>query len=489
MVSHFISSLFFKHNSNHQILFKNTSWLTLAHIFSKIVKFVMVVAIARILGPAQFGNFSYILIFTAMCFMLSDIGLNLLIIREFPGSSQKKQLITTGAVIKLFLVGSNLIFAIVGYFFIEAHLQWLFIILTFMKTLDSLKQYNITVIRVNLRQEYEAISIIIETSITSILGVSFILIFHSITALGLAYFIGSLSAFMYLNIKTFSQIFPFEPLNTSLIMYYLKKMIPFIGTAFLYFALLGSDTLMIQWLLGPDTLGYYHSGLKIMETFLIIPMLYAIALYPLITKYKDDRRYIENIIKNSSTLLQLIAFPMIGGALLLAEPILYFLFSEGFKDGLQSFQFLLIVGLISFFTILFQEVLLGKQHEKKVLFANGSGFFINIILNLILIPRFGIIGAVMASIVGRLVILALFTRLIIRHEKIQPFLIKDTARYLFYTGIMIASVLFLQQYTTHLFLNISVGIIIYASLLIITRDRILLAVKNMFITHHPSASV
>ncbi|KYH24896.1 putative flippase AglR [Halalkalicoccus paucihalophilus] len=46
------------------------------------------------------------------------------------------------------------------------------------------------------------------------------------------------------------------------------------------------------------------------------------------------------------------------------------------------------------------EALLGFGHSKKVLFYNLVSVFINIILNIILIPRFGLNGAAAASLIG-----------------------------------------------------------------------------------------
>ena len=76
-------NLFFKNISFSQIIFKNTSWMLLANIVAKISKFFLMVIIARHVEPNIFGNFNYIIVLSAVCFGLSEIGISTLINREY----------------------------------------------------------------------------------------------------------------------------------------------------------------------------------------------------------------------------------------------------------------------------------------------------------------------------------------------------------------------------------------------------------------------
>ena len=126
----FFKSLFFSNQQLSQIIFKNTSWMISANVIAKLFKFAMMIVVARELGPGLFGSFNYVIVLSAMCFILSDVGLNLLIIREF---QEKKNhiptLVATGFSIKLLLILINIIIAYTLYFFIDPLLKLPFIIL------------------------------------------------------------------------------------------------------------------------------------------------------------------------------------------------------------------------------------------------------------------------------------------------------------------------------------------------------------------------
>ena len=415
-----------------------------------------------------------------MCFTLSDIGLNLLIIRDYQHTTEKKALINTGLFIKLCLIGINTIVAIACCFIIEPQLITPFIIFIIMNIIDSLKQYNVTIARAHLNQELEAISFIIETVLTSTLGMVLILIFNTITGLAWAYLIGSLTAFIYINTKTIHHIIPFNTFDKKLMINVIKQMTPFILSSFLFIGLTSVDTLMIKWMNGATGLGYYQSGLKLTETLLIIPSLFSISFYPLISKVYMDTPRIRTITQKSTELMQLISFPIISGSIIFAEPILTFVFSTSFLEGAIAFKYLLIVALITFFNIIFQQILLASQHEKKTVTVNCFAFLINILLNLMLIPKYGIVGAAIGSIVGRGFSFFLLVHLLVTHIKIQPFLFNQTAKYACFTIIMIGSIIMTQNYIKNASLLIFIGAITYLSLLIISKNTMLRKIKTIF---------
>ena len=471
----FFNRLFFKNTQVSQIIFKNTGWMLVANIVAKVFKFSMMIVVAK-LGPSSFGEFNYIVILSGACFILSDIGLNLLIIRDYQNKN-KKELISAGAYIKLTLVTINTVFAVGCCFFIEPKLLTAFVVFTLMNIIDSIKQYNTTIARANLNQEIEAIGFILETTITSILGILFMVNFGTLLALAFAYLIGSICSFVYLNIKTIHDILPLEKLNIQLILNVIKQMGPFVLSSFLFIALTSVDTLMIKWMIGSEALGYYQSGLKLTETLLIIPIIFSSSLYPLVSKVHLENNRLKALVKKSTNVIQLIAFPMISGAIILAHPIVVTVFSNAFIEAVNVFKYLLVVALITHFSIIFQQILLGCKYEKETVKVNSVGFIINIILNIILIPKYGIIGAAMGSIVGRGVSCALLIRLLAMQVNVQPFTIKKTLTYLAFSIIMVAVVIACQLLTTNTVVLVIAGIVTYLSLLFLSNDPILKKTK------------
>ena len=105
-------------------------------------------------------------------------------------------------------------------------------------------------------------------------------------------------------------------------------MIPFTLSGFFVVALNSVDTLMIKWLLGASFVGFYHAGLKLIETILIFPGLFGMSIYPFTSKFQKDLSRLRKIITDSTGIMCLIGIPITFGGILLAHPILVGIFSD-----------------------------------------------------------------------------------------------------------------------------------------------------------------
>ena len=75
---------FFLDNINlKQTILKNTFWLVMAEIIIRILKLVLVIYVARILGATEYGKFTFALSFAMLFVALSDLGLSPITVREF----------------------------------------------------------------------------------------------------------------------------------------------------------------------------------------------------------------------------------------------------------------------------------------------------------------------------------------------------------------------------------------------------------------------
>ena len=477
----FFKSLFLENNQLSQIIFKNTSWMLLANIIAKLFKFGMMIIVARELGPSLFGNFNYIIVLSAMCFILSDIGLNLLIIREF--QEKKKHiptLIATGLSIKLLLISMNIIIACIFYFFIDPLLKLPFIIFSSMNIIDGIKQYWITLNRAHLKQEYEGISFIIETTLTSILSIFIVLNSTNIIYLALAYFSGSLFSGIYLYIKTKAIMHPISNTCMTQLIYLLKKMAPFTISIFLATAITSIDTLMIQWMLNPEAVGLYSSGLKISDTIIIIPTIFGSVLFPFLTQFQNQPQRLFKILQESLAILFMMACPIFLGGIYLASDIIQLIFSSSYGNATTTFQYLLGASVLIFWFIPINGLLLATKLENKCIKNSSVGCLANIGLNLMLIPELGIVGAGIGTLFGRMLLLILHIITIKKVYPTHPIIIKQNLHYIAFSIIMLITIFICKKITSNTVLLILSGITSYFFLIIIMKDPSIKKIKTLF---------
>ena len=253
---------------------------------------------------------------------------------------------------------------------------------------------------------------------------------------------------------------------------------PFILSSFLAIAFTSSDTLMIKWMIGAKALGLYQSGLKLVEVIIIIPTILAGSIYPFAAKFKHNIHKFSGLIKTSTNAMLMIGLPILGGGILLSSQILILIFSNKFLEGTHIFKYIQITGFLSFFNLIFSNSLIAAKHEKKIVKLNSFIFILNIIFNLIFIPTFGVIGAVIGSVTGSFFNFIILTFLFYKLFKIMPFNLQDTLRYIFCTTIMIVSILIAQEYFSNVILLIMFGALNYIIVLYLINDPIIRKIKS-----------
>ena len=72
----------FQNRGDHQTIAKNTIWLLIGQISSRLLRSAIVIYAARILGAESWGAFSYALGIATFLTTFSDIGINALITKE-----------------------------------------------------------------------------------------------------------------------------------------------------------------------------------------------------------------------------------------------------------------------------------------------------------------------------------------------------------------------------------------------------------------------
>ena len=234
-------------------------------------------------------------------------------------------------------------------------------------------------------------------------------------------------------------------------------MVPFTLSSFFIIALNSADTLMIKWFLGASFVGFYHTGLKLIDTILIIPGLYGMIIYPFTSKFQGSLSRLKKIIKESIGLMCLISLPITCGGLLLGKPILVGIFSEMYGTGVDSFKILLLTIFPLFIIFILNNVLLATNNEKTSVKNTAIAFSLNIFINVLLIPKYGINGAAIGTLFGRLTLFILVIYHIKKLLSMNALFEKSFFKYLLLSLIMCLITYCSQFYISNVFALIFIG--------------------------------
>jgi len=239
----------------------------------------------------------------------------------------------------------------------------------------------------------------------------------------------------------------------------LKQSLP-LGLATLFTAIYFKiDTIMLSLIKGPIEVGIYGLAYKILESLLFFPAMFVGLIMPLISKYAFwDKVKFKEISQKTLDILLMFIFPMWGGIFLLSERITVLLAGKEFLISGDVLDILIIAAGIIFLGVLFSNILIALDQQKKLTYIYGFGALINLIANFIFIPRYSYYGAAATTVLTEL-LTAFLMGMVIRRVISLTF---PLGKFVKYSGATLMMVLFLFLFQSlPLSLLIGLGAVIY----------------------------
>ena len=161
------------------------------------------------------------------------------------------------------------------------------------------------------------------------------------------------------------------------------------------------DGIMLESMRSAQEVGYYSAAYRFLALSMILVHSYVTSLFPVISAYfKTSKTRFDFACKISLRLLILITIPIAVAFTFLADKIILLLFGEQFLPSVQVLQ-ILIWALIPYaISQIFAYALVASNNQKIDLRVNALSMFSNVLLNFILIPPFGFIGATIATLIS-----------------------------------------------------------------------------------------
>jgi len=384
---------------------RNTIWLLSQRVLTMFVALLVSVWTARHLGPDQFGQIIFAYNFALLFVALAPLGLTRILDRDLVRDKSEIRVLMSSA-FSLVILG-----AIVAYsaMLLVAHsrgydkssLRHIQII-----GLLAFLQVNLTLVSYLLSQVQAktlAIAAVIALSISNSAKVGFIL-----TDAPLHYFAFGfvLDWLLQLPILLFvvksSKAFPrlkYASIDKSI--YLLKQSWPYILSGIMISLYMKIDAVMIKEILGDYAVGQYSAASRLSEGCYFIAIAIISSLYPAIVNAKQhsQARY-ENRLKNLYSLMFFLAVAMSIPVTIISPYAINVLYGEQFSEASGVLIIHIWASIFVFLGMTSGRWLLTEELQIISVFNTVVGAALNIGLNLIFIPKFGIEGAAWASIIS-----------------------------------------------------------------------------------------
>jgi len=195
-----------------------------------------------------------------------------------------------------------------------------------------------------------------------------------------------------------------------------------LGTNLVNMINLQADTFFIGFFLDAKEVGYYAAATGISRFFWVAPQAIQTISYPAISEYWAKRNIpgLELMVDRSMRYAALALIPLGMMMGLFSSEIITWIYGQEFFNSSLSLQ-ILLVGTI-FFGIFFTSIggaLAGANRPDLSLKAASLGAGLTIILNIILVPNFGIVGAAIATTSSLMIFACLYYVLTIRTMRLN----------------------------------------------------------------------
>ena len=449
--------------------------MTAASIAQKVISFAYFTLIARSIGVTGTGKYFFALSFTTVFVVFVDLGFTNVLIREVAKGKERAQGLLSLVFGSKIILGSLAYLAVVvainllDYPIETRHLVYLSGVTMLF---DSLHLTLYGVLRAFGDLKYEALSIPASQLCSMILG-SFFLFFHlPLVFLILAFTIPSMlnAGFAAIIVIRRYHLRLLPAYDWGNILSFARLAFPFALSAIFARLYSYADTILLSKMAGDAAVGWYSIPYKITFAFQFIPLALTAALYPRLSEYfVDDKKRLTDTFVQSITYLLVVAVPIAFGISVLARPIILTLYKEEFLPSVVPLMILIMSLLFSFISFPIGAMLNACNRQKTQTAIVGITLAVNIILNLILIPRYGATGAAIAAGVGNMLLaLVGYSRIPAVTPLPHGRIVSIIAR-LILSGATMSAVVWYVSVRVHFGFAILAGAVTYMAMLVLVR--------------------
>jgi O-antigen/teichoic acid export membrane protein len=168
-----------------------------------------------------------------------------------------------------------------------------------------------------------------------------------------------------------------------------------------------ADTLIISLYEPYEQVGLYTLAYRMLELALVFGTVFLTTTFPLLSQaVANDEARARRTIQLSTDLFVILGAPLVAGGLAVAPDVVELAAGEEFGDAATPLRILLAAGALAWVNGVFGYALIAKERQMSALWLNLSALAFNVGLNLLLVPRYGIVVAAAVTVASEVLILA-----------------------------------------------------------------------------------
>lgn len=385
--------------------FNQLFWVFTDKIGFLLLSLFINIIVTRYLGKTDFGKLSYILsLFTFFAFIY-EMGLRNLLVKEFLEKSDSRSAILVNSFL-LRVVGFVIAYIIIFFYIVITEkdnslrfMSLLFLLSIFFTSFNIIESlfYADSEFKKLIRFRF-FVNLLIAAG--KILMVVFKMKFYAFLYVYGADMVINGMLYYYLLKKYYPQIqWDLKLIDRKVLRHLLNQSMPYIISACMIGIYMKIDVLMLKALTTIENVALYSITVKFSEIYYFIPTAIATYYFPNLVKLKQTNELLyKKKIQEQFDVLVLIALIIALLTIVFSTTFIRILYGSAFHASAEALKIHILGGFTVFWAVSRARVMLIENMQRLIVFTEFTCAVTNIVLNIFLIPKYGIYGASAATV-------------------------------------------------------------------------------------------
>ena len=247
------------------------------------------------------------------------------------------------------------------------------------------------------------------------------------------------------------------------------------------------DTVMLGFIKTDSDVGCYNAAVRIKSILVSIVTSLGVVLLPRASYYLEHNMISEfyKITKKAINFVFIIAVPLMAYFILFAKEGIFLLSGSAYIGAVKPMQIimptLVFIGLTNIMGI---QMLVPMGKEKIVLYSEIAGALVDLVINIILIPRWASAGAAIGTLVAEIIVW-IVQYCALRKDVKSAYLTIDYKTILWAILMAIVGVVWVKTLSINVFFKLIISAVmffgIYFGVLMIRKDELTIEMKNQLV--------
>ncbi len=393
---------------------RNTMFLSLAHGASKFFSLLLTMLATRVLGAVGYGLYTAGNTFIEVGRVLAGGGLDYLVTREVTDDPRQVSRVASGAAaVKTLLsaVAYALVVLVVWRLHYPPAVLHIVLILGVIIFLENISDVADAVFQGTQRMDYITRTMLVSSASIFVLAAAALFLglglVGFVTGITLGCLVRMLVGTAYLR-RHFGRLAPKE-VRRDEVRRLTRAAAPLMGATILSLIFHRIDILMLSRMVDAAHWGYYGVAVRVVDVVVLAPRILATAVYPQIRLAREHGSGPVAALMVTSTRLTLVSCSALALAVWIFAPLaVRVMAGGGFQPAVGALRVLAWAVALQAGAHMMVRLLFAADRERDLLPIGAVGIGANVALNAQWIPRLGIDGAALATVVSYALTLLLY---------------------------------------------------------------------------------